>query len=89
MINLIEIKGLCKKFGNTPVLQGIDIEIADGDIYGLVGVSGAGKSTLLRCINGILPFEEGTLPVSYTHLDVYKRQIQPLKLSNRPWRLRI
>ena len=63
MINLIEIKGLCKKFGNTPVLQGIDIEIADGDIYGLVGVSGAGKSTLLRCINGILPFEEGTLLV--------------------------
>lgn len=63
MINLIEIKGLCKKFGDTPVLQGIDIEIADGDIYGLVGVSGAGKSTLLRCINGILPFEEGTLLV--------------------------
>ncbi len=63
MINLIEIKGLCKKFGDTPVLQGINIEIADGDIYGLVGVSGAGKSTLLRCINGLLPFEEGKLLV--------------------------
>lgn len=60
---MIEIKGLCKKFGNTPVLEGIDIEIEDGDIYGLVGVSGAGKSTLLRCINGLLPFEEGSLYV--------------------------
>ena len=55
---MIEIKDLYKQFGNTPVLQGINIEIKDGDIYGLVGVSGAGKSTLLRCINGLLPFEK-------------------------------
>lgn len=60
---MIEIRGLCKRFGDTPVLQGIDIDIEDGDIYGLVGVSGAGKSTLLRCINGLLPFEEGSLLV--------------------------
>ena len=60
---MIEIKDLYKQFGNTPVLQGINIEIKDGDIYGLVGVSGAGKSTLLRCINGLLPFEKGSLKV--------------------------
>ena len=60
---MIEIKDLYKQFGNTPVLQGINIEIKDGDIYGLVGVSGAGKSTLLRCINGLLPFEKGTTVV--------------------------
>lgn len=62
-MNLIEIKGLCKRFGNTSVLEGIDIDIQSGDIYGLVGVSGAGKSTLLRCINGLLPFEDGSLLV--------------------------
>ena len=60
---MIEIKDLYKQLGNTPVLQGINIEIKDGDIYGLVGVSGAGKSTLLRCINGLLPFEKGSLKV--------------------------
>lgn len=60
---MIEIKGLSKSFGNTPVIEGMDITIDDGDIYGLVGVSGAGKSTLLRCINGLLPFEEGSLLV--------------------------
>lgn len=60
---MIEIKDLCKKFGDTPVLEGINVTIEDGDIYGLVGVSGAGKSTLLRCINGLLPFEEGSLIV--------------------------
>lgn len=72
MIRLIEIKGLCKDFGDIPVLQGIDIEIADGDIYGLVGVSGAGKSTLLRCINGLLPFEKGTLLVDGVDIQTLK-----------------
>ena len=60
---MIEIKDLCYKFGETPVLEGINVTIEDGDSYGLVGVSGAGKSTLLRCINGLLPFEEGSLIV--------------------------
>lgn len=71
---MIEIKGLCKRFGETPVLEGIDIKIEDGDIYGLVGVSGAGKSTLLRCINGLLPFEEGNLYVNAIDIQALKRK---------------
>lgn len=71
---MIEIKGLCKRFGDTPVLEGIDIKIEDGDIYGLVGVSGAGKSTLLRCINGLLPFEEGNLYVNSVDIQALKRK---------------
>lgn len=71
---MIEIKGLCKRFGDTPVLEGIDIKIEDGDIYGLVGVSGAGKSTLLRCINGLLPFEDGNLYVNGTDIQELKRK---------------
>lgn len=73
-MDLIEIKGLCKRFGDTPVLEGIDIKIEDGDIYGLVGVSGAGKSTLLRCINGLLPFEEGNLYVNSVDIQALKRK---------------
>lgn len=71
---MIEIKGLCKRFGDTPVLEGIDIKIEDGDIYGLVGVSGAGKSTLLRCINGLLSFEEGNLYVNGIDIQTLKRK---------------
>lgn len=74
---MIQIKGLCKKFGNTPVLEGIDIDIEDGDIYGLVGVSGAGKSTLLRCINGLLPFESGNLWVD--EVDIQKLKSKELR----------
>lgn len=71
---MIEIKGLCKRFGDIPVLEGIDIKIEDGDIYGLVGVSGAGKSTLLRCINGLLSFEEGNLYVNDIDIQTLKRK---------------
>lgn len=69
---MIEIKGLCKRFGDVSVLEGIDVTIEDGDIYGLVGVSGAGKSTLLRCINGLLPFEEGSLYVDGVDIKTLK-----------------
>ncbi len=37
--------------GPVPALKGIDLEIARGEIYGIIGLSGAGKSTLIRCIN--------------------------------------
>ncbi len=79
---MIEIRGLCKKFGDIPVLQGIDIDIMEGDIYGLVGVSGAGKSTLLRCINGLIPYEEGSLQVDGVEISGLKgRQLREFRSS--------
>ena len=48
---MIELRALKKSFGDKEVLHGIDLEIADGDVFGIIGVSGAGKSTLVRCIN--------------------------------------
>ena len=60
---MIEISGLRKNFGDNEVLKNINLTINDGDIYGLVGVSGAGKSTLLRCINGLVPYDSGSLKV--------------------------
>lgn len=60
---MIEIKGLTKSFNGLQVLKGINIDIPQGMIYGLVGRSGAGKSTLLRCINGLETYDEGSLIV--------------------------
>ena len=45
---LIEIANLAISYGDLAVLQGISLNIFDGDVYGLIGQSGAGKSTLLR-----------------------------------------
>ena len=47
----IKFKNLTKSFGEQKVLDGIDLEIADGQTTVIVGSSGSGKSTLLRCIN--------------------------------------
>ncbi|MGN1062265.1 MAG: methionine ABC transporter ATP-binding protein [Candidatus Scatosoma sp.] len=47
--NVSKIYG--EKDNKTVALQGINLEIEDGDIYGIIGLSGAGKSTLVRCIN--------------------------------------
>lgn len=58
---MIEITGLQKSFGSNKVLEDINLQIAAGDIYGLIGVSGAGKSTLLRCINGLESYDSGSL----------------------------
>ena len=48
---MIEISGLTKAYGDTRVLDGIDLTVSDGQIAAVVGPSGAGKSTLARCIN--------------------------------------
>lgn len=60
---MIEIKNLRKFYGNLEVLKGIDLQIEEGKIFGLVGRSGTGKSTLLRCINGLEKYNEGSLYV--------------------------
>ncbi|MGV8906676.1 MAG: methionine ABC transporter ATP-binding protein [Acetobacterium sp.] len=52
---IIEIKDLVKTFhpksGEVKALDGINLKVNQGDIYGIIGMSGAGKSTLVRCIN--------------------------------------
>ena len=47
---MIEVKGLCKKFGKVTVLDELNITINKGDKMVLVGPSGCGKSTFLRCL---------------------------------------
>ena len=48
---LIEVKDLCKSFGNVNVLNGISTEIAQGEVVAIIGPSGCGKSTFLRSLN--------------------------------------
>ncbi len=50
-MSMIEIKGLCKSFGDHEVLKGIDQNVDEGEVLCIVGPSGSGKSTMLRCIN--------------------------------------
>ena len=50
-MSMIEIKGLCKSFGDHEEMKGIDQNVEEGEVLCIVGPSGSGKSTMLRCIN--------------------------------------
>jgi polar amino acid transport system ATP-binding protein len=60
---LVDIRDLHKRFGTTPVLKGIDLQVRRKEVVCIIGKSGSGKSTLLRCINGLERFDSGSLSV--------------------------
>lgn len=81
---MIEISHLGKSWADGgDVLKDISLDIAEGDMYALVGRSGAGKSTLLRCINGLTGYQSGSVVVdgheikdmSYKDIRELRRQI--------------
>ena len=55
----LRIEDLHKSFGGLEVLKGIDLEVDEHEVVGLIGASGSGKSTLLRCINLLEPVNAG------------------------------
>jgi multiple sugar transport system ATP-binding protein len=55
----VELRGISKAFGASPVLRGIDLSVKDGEFLVLVGPSGCGKSTLLRIIAGLDEVDSG------------------------------
>ena len=57
----LRIKNLKKKFKDTVAINGINLEIEEGKITGIIGRSGSGKSTLLRMINRLVEPTEGTI----------------------------
>lgn len=59
----IHVSGLAKRYGALEVFRGIDLEVAEREILCIVGPSGCGKTTLLRCIDGLIPVDEGEIRV--------------------------
>ncbi|SEK07601.1 glutamine ABC transporter ATP-binding protein GlnQ [Paraburkholderia diazotrophica] len=63
LANMVEFKQVTKRFGQTTVLDGVDLDISAGEVVVLIGPSGSGKSTLLRCINALEHIDGGDLIV--------------------------
>jgi ABC-2 type transport system ATP-binding protein len=71
MTNAIETRGLVKKFGETRAVDGLDLEVREGSVYGLLGPNGAGKTTTIRILATLLKPDEGQATVA--GLDVVRQ----------------
>ena len=58
---VLDVAGLCAAYGRTPVLRGVDMTIAKGEIVSLIGRNGVGKTTTMRCLIGLLPATSGQI----------------------------
>jgi len=58
---VLEVRGLRRHFGKVPAVDGIDLNVQEGQIYGFLGINGAGKTTTIRLLLGIIAAEAGTI----------------------------
>ena len=79
---LIQVQNLGKSFGKLKVLEGINVDIHQGDVVFVVGPSGSGKSTFLRCLNkleepteGKIFFEGVDILDSKTNIDKHRQKM--------------
>ncbi|MCO0600392.1 ABC transporter ATP-binding protein [Peribacillus butanolivorans] len=76
--NDVEVKGAFKQFGSNVVLNGIDLEVKQGELLTLLGPSGCGKSTTLNLIAGFLDADQGEVYIkgnNVTKVPPYKRDL--------------
>ena len=93
----IIIENLCKTYrskdGTVEALKHVNLNVGDGDIYGIIGMSGAGKSTLVRCMNFLERPTEGRVLIKGQSLGSLpekelrrQRERCLLYTSVRPWK---
>jgi branched-chain amino acid transport system ATP-binding protein len=76
MSALLEIRGVSKHFGGFAALDGVSIEVAQGERFGLIGPNGSGKTTLISCVAGAQRNEQGSIVFDgedVTRLPAYQR----------------
>ena len=62
-MSVVSINNLSKNFGKFQALNGVNLEIGEGEVYGYIGPNGAGKTTTIRCLLGILQASGGNVKV--------------------------
>jgi ABC-type sugar transport system ATPase subunit len=72
--NVVELKGISKRFGGIHALREVDLELRRGEIMGIVGDNGAGKSTLMKILSGAYMADEGEICVGGTKVRIRNPQ---------------
>ncbi|HRW35985.1 MAG TPA: ATP-binding cassette domain-containing protein, partial [Thermotogota bacterium] len=60
---MISVKNLVKRYGDLVALDHLNLDIHEGEIFGLLGPNGSGKTTAINCILALLKYSKGTIQV--------------------------
>ena len=78
MAELLEVHGLAKRYGDSPVFSEVDLQVAAGEFVAILGESGVGKSTLLNCIAGLDTVASGSVHIAGTEITTLPEAQQAL-----------
>ncbi|KAB2704412.1 amino acid ABC transporter ATP-binding protein [Brucella intermedia] len=80
---IIEISNIHKSYGAVKVLNGVSMSVKPGSVVCIIGPSGSGKSTLLRCINALVPIDEGTIRVGAFQVEKLRTEKELVLLRHK------
>ena len=89
----ISLRGVCKHYGAVRAVDGVDLDVGYGELFGLIGHNGAGKSTLFKMMLGLIPATAGSIRVAGARSRVHptRRSTTPAAAirspSGRGWRV--
>ena len=78
---IVSLKNVRKAFGDFEVLKGVSFDVMKGQVICIIGPSGSGKSTVLRCINALVPINEGSITVE--NQEVHDPRLDKLALRRK------
>ena len=78
MVKLVQVENVFKSFGDVNAVNGVSLDIEEGQFYSLLGPSGCGKSTTLRMIAGMLEPASGTAFIDGMDVRIHKQEIKSL-----------
>jgi len=78
LAELLEVRGLSKRYGDTAVFSNVDLDVAAGEFVAILGESGVGKSTLLNCIAGLDTVASGSVHIAGTPITTLPEAQQAL-----------
>lgn len=70
---VVRVRGLRKRYGRQEAVSGVDLDVHQGEIYGLIGPDAAGKSSLMKAIAGVLSYDAGVVEVFDSRIDSERR----------------
>ena len=75
MNEIISVKQLSKSYGGLTAVQGLDLSVTQGTVFGLLGANGAGKSTTIECMLGTRKFDAGTVSILGMNTLLQRKQL--------------